>query len=247
VGIRLASWFDVLRARMQPGEHELATWESGASRLRYRPESHERFIFHEVWERDDYSLQALELPAGAIIDIGAHIGAFVVRARALFPTHPIVAVEPVPDNFRLLVENIRLNRCRDVLVLRRAIMDRPGATEVYLDPANTAGHSSVVAVSPALVRAPALTLEMLLRRCGVSSVALLKIDCEGAEYPVILGSARHLWDAVANLVVEYHPVKGCSFADLTAFLTGCGFEMSRHKDGYVEGQGTALFTRPALR
>jgi FkbM family methyltransferase len=184
-------------------------------------------------------------PRGWIVDVGAHIGAFVLKARSLFPENPIVAVEPVPANYRLLARNVERNACGSTTLLKAAITETRGPTRVYLDPSNSAGHSTVVRPSAASLRAEGLTLSALLARCGIESVALLKIDCEGAEYGILRHAPAALWSRVSNVAVEYHPVPGHDFAQLQAQMSGRGFELAAHKTGYLAGQGTALFRNPA--
>lgn len=57
-----------------------------------------------------------------ILDIGAHIGCFSVYARKLNSVSPIIAIEPEPNNFELLKENLKLNHCKDVTVKQMALI-----------------------------------------------------------------------------------------------------------------------------
>jgi FkbM family methyltransferase len=224
-----------------------AIYDLGAFSLKYRIDSYDRYIIEEVWKKDEYFLDGMTLAVeGWIVDVGAHIGGFAVRARSKFPTNPILAVEPVPANFRLLKHNLARNHARSVTPRNVALMATPGKTAVYLDPANTAGHSTVAHVSSAMVSARAITIEELFRQHHVTSVAFLKIDCEGAEYQIVLNSPDELWQRVSNLAVEYHPIDGHDFQQLRTCLESRGLEMTAHKDGYFAGQGTALFQKPSL-
>ncbi len=58
-----------------------------------------------------------------ILDIGAHIGCFSIYARKLNSHSPIIAIEPEPDNFSLLKENLKLNHCGNVTVKQMALIN----------------------------------------------------------------------------------------------------------------------------
>jgi FkbM family methyltransferase len=219
-------------------------YDAGQYSLKYRSDSYDRVIIEEVWKSDEYYLNRVDIDSdSSIIDIGAHIGAFAIKAQSLFHDIPIIAVEPVRENFRLLEHNLERNRCTAVTALNAAVMSESGAVRVYLDPKNTAGHSTVARVSGTTVSALAIRLADIFRTYGLTRVGLLKIDCEGAEYQIILSADNSIWKRVSSLVFEYHPIEGQDFGRVREFLEAQGFAMTARKDGYFCGQGTALFQK----
>jgi hypothetical protein len=56
-------------------------------------------------------------------------------------------------------------------------------------------------------------------------VALVKLDCEGSEYDIILHSRADSWRSVQRVVLEYHPVKGVGPSALLKRLRQLGFEL----------------------
>jgi len=59
------------------------------------------------------------LDSSVIIDIGAHIGTFTVRAcRKIKGKGLVVAIEPEPSNLQYLVINLSINKCKNVKVIR---------------------------------------------------------------------------------------------------------------------------------
>jgi FkbM family methyltransferase len=219
----------------------------GGRSFRFRPDSYDKFIIDEVWKNDEYFLERADVPVdGCIVDIGAHIGAFAVKADSVFPGRTIIALEPVPANFRLLRQNLKRNGCRSGVALEMAVTATTGRTMVYLDPANTAGHSTAVHVSQVATPAKGITLADLVKRYDLPRLGFLKIDCEGGEYGILLASDFHaLAPRISNLALEYHPVESHGFEQLRPLLEAEGFSMTAHKDGYLPGQGTALFQRKA--
>lgn len=235
----------MVTAAMENDPRALSTYRAGRYSLQFRKNSFDRFIIEEIWEHGEYFLEQLgDSSAGWIIDVGAHIGAFAVKAHAAFPGQPVLALEPVADNFQLLEQNLARNECRTVIPLNMAVMGERGTTEVYLDPVNTAGHSTVLRTTTATVTTEAVRLDDLFDRFHVDRIGLLKIDCEGAEYQILLTPCfRSVSARIFNVVFEYHPVEGYDFEQLRRVLESTGFVFTAHKDGYLPGQGTALFQR----
>jgi len=68
------------------------------------------------WRVYDY----LKLSSSSIvIDIGAHIGLFAVKVAR--KVKKVVAIEPHPENFKLLLANVRLNHLKNVTAINAAI------------------------------------------------------------------------------------------------------------------------------
>jgi FkbM family methyltransferase len=227
-----------------PDADPLATYDLGELSLLFRPRSFDKLVIREIWKWDEYFLSRLNAPTGgAVVDVGAHIGAFAVKAHALFPGLRVLALEPVLENFQILEQNLSRNGCAHVTALNLALAAESGTVDVYLDAKNTAGHSTV-AKSDVRRSVPALSLGDLLAEQGVDRVYLLKIDCEGGEYEILHSQGfAQLASRVENLVLEYHVVAGRTFDALLDCLQGLGFEQVANKAGYMDGQGTSLFRR----
>lgn len=213
--------------------------------IEYRPGTTDNFVIREIWENNEYFLDDARIEVdGPIVDIGAHIGVFAVRASSMFPGHPIIACEPVPANFALLRRNLGRNRCRSVTALNTAVAAQTGSAQLYLDARNTGGHSTAVAVSDDAITVKTIGFGDLIRMNNLSRISFLKIDCEGGEYDIMLNpDFEAMAGRIDQLVLEYHPVEGHDLNELASLLRDHGLEMTAHKDGYFAGQGTALFRR----
>lgn len=86
---------------------------------------HRSFIYGS-WEPD--VVKAIEdiVPSGAYaLDIGAHIGFYtLLLAKIVGPHGRVSAFEPLPWNFSVLSDNIRLNHCTHVDAINKALLDR---------------------------------------------------------------------------------------------------------------------------
>src|SRR5689334_4707216 len=131
-------------------------------------------------------------PEGSIVlDVGAHIGGFAVEAAGRGAV--VWAFEPDPENFAIAEENTAEFREAGRIRLMRAAVwrsDRP-AGSIAFNPlrrreppwgVQTGAGTCCVATASAAVEVPTVPLDQVLREAG--RVALLKLDCEFAEYPV---------------------------------------------------------------
>ncbi len=101
-------------------------------------------------------------PEDRVLDIGANVGAFSIRAARYSPH--VVAVEPVAAE--VLRENLRLNRAK-VTVIEGALGD---------------GNPGEIDWDGTRVRVQTYTLANLIRMAG--GCDFLKCDCEGAEWQI---------------------------------------------------------------
>jgi FkbM family methyltransferase len=142
-----------------------------------------------------------------IVDVGAFVGDtalyFVSRgARRVF------AIEPHPRAFKELVRNIATNGLQGrVIAINAALGSRPGF--IYV-PANL-DLSDVVSTYfgyeyaeyvPGRVRVRVITLGELVNEYGVET-DVLKMNCEGCEYDVVLNDYEHV-RLFRELIFEYH-------------------------------------------
>jgi len=162
-----------------------------------------RILSTDMWVLDQVApyFPALQLkPSDRVLDIGGHIGAFAVPASTLVQS--VDVYEPDPDNYPLLVENIRQNGCTNVRPHPRAIVgDLRPAVSLTVGAAST-GHSVLTtAGSPGRLVA-ATNIDDAL---GWSGANVVKLDAEGAEVAIIAGITN--WSPIDRLVFEYHAAK----------------------------------------
>lgn len=158
----------------------------------------------EVWTDDTYQLDRGQVAGGTVIDVGANVGAFSVLAARMGAAR-VLAYEPQPAACRRLLANADLNavaarvEAHDV-----AVMDEPG--KVYVEGDGGGAHIEFGRPMPADYEparwVEAVGINDVLRDAG--DTLLLKIDCEGAEYPIIDGLDVGLLQTVRRIVMEFH-------------------------------------------
>lgn len=185
-----------------------------------------------------------------VLDVGAHTGAFTC-ACLMRGTSRVVACEPDPDSFALLQRNVaRLCESQGGLQppeLRNTAGWRSDRTEsVWLTSAQFSEltgclHPAAQAVltEPRPDAKPVATvgLDQLLE--SFERVSLLKLDCEGAEWPILFTSKR--LDRVQRLVMEVHSLAWKSEETRqpvpVSFQSEFGHLTFDDLRGYLENQG----------
>jgi len=167
--------------------------------------SADAFVLHEVFRSRLYEppepvAASLDLakPGPRVVDLGANLGFFSLFTLLRYPSAEITAFEPDPENALLLREVLRRNGVDHGVELIEAC----AATEDgWLRFATGNGCESRVD-SDGEARAEARDVFPYL--CGVD---LLKIDIEGAEWPLL--ADERLAEALPGaILLEYHSI-GC--------------------------------------
>jgi FkbM family methyltransferase len=144
-------------------------------------------------------------PGDVVIDIGAHVGIVSTWLARAHPGVRVLAFEPVPDLFRLLVGNLARNGVGNVEAANLAVTADGRAVDMVLHGSNTGGATSQLGLEVTDHRhytVPSTTLDRIFDEHGIDRCRLLKIDCEGSEYEVLLTSRR--LGRVEHLRGEFH-------------------------------------------
>jgi len=147
-------------------------------------------------------------PGMVAADIGAHIGYFsILLSHLVGPTGKVLAFEPSPENFPLLVQNLSRRRALNVLPSQAAVSDKQGRPILYI----SHGHSNHSLVrdyteSEEAVAVDAVSLDQYLTGAAIDRLDLIKIDAEGAEPRILAGMKRTLSNNPhLAMIVEVNP------------------------------------------
>jgi FkbM family methyltransferase len=162
-------------------------------------------------------------PNSVVIDVGAHIGTFTVRAcRKIAGKGLVVAIEPEPINAWHLVINLSINKCKNVKVMVRvACSDSDGYDFLYLH--GFTGHSIVLHSKERIpVRTLRLdTLTSILKRFSSDIKIYIKMNAEGAELKILRGATETLRHCDGIVVAAHHYPHQAR--DVGVFLRKMGF------------------------
>jgi FkbM family methyltransferase len=240
-------------------------------------------IFNGVVALDEYRLPERFEPDDVVVDVGAHIGSFAYAVVLRGGKH-VWSIEPDRANCASAAEHLRPYVDDGYVRLMQAAVWRsdPNDDELRFDGyhafprsypgmegvVNTGNGSVVWGLGEPVAKIAFDDVVDLATNRGESRVRLLKLDCEGAEWPIVLTSRRlHLID---EIVGEFHELGGpfleigenrpsnahvfhsdrvarFTIEELVRFLREAGFRVtySRHvrPDGVLEGLGVFFATR----
>jgi FkbM family methyltransferase len=152
------------------------------------------WVLRQILVDGEYSVSAKS--PRVVLDLGSHIGTSLLYFRAAYPEARIIGIEPDPEAFRLLEQNVaslgvELHR------LAVAATDGPvslfGTGEPWFSTLYGTGEPTSV---------DGRSLDSLFQQLGLRRVDLLKVDIEEAEYDALRAFGR-LRD-VGAVVGELH-------------------------------------------
>lgn len=148
------------------------------------------------------------LEGSTFLDVGANIGTSCISALIAENFAAAVALEPHPDNCRLLRANAVLNDLDErIVVLNVAASSADGEAHLALSGVNSGGHRIVDAGSRKnTLPVEAVTLDTLVARgvIDVETLGLWFMDAQGHEGEIICGAERIL-AAGTPILTEYDP------------------------------------------
>lgn len=185
----------------------------------------DRRQFDYIFEGRHYEI---DYKGAAVLDIGAHKGYFAAYALSRGAA-AITSFEPESQNFRFLRESAARARRRGVRweARKEAIGAAAGDTDLFVS-VESWSHSVVVRPDPGpgegrRERVQVVALEPLLT-AHTSGRLIVKLNVEGAECDIVLGTPATAWRHADVLIVEFHhPWAPCSAASIEAHLAAAGF------------------------
>lgn len=161
-----------------------------------------------------------------IVEIGANIGTFAIYAAASDSNVRLYSYEPMPENYKVLVDNIAANGFQGrIKAFNMGVAGTTGKRDFFYL-ASSPEHSFVPANGTVgSVSVNCASLADILDGNNLSKVDLLKINAEGAEYEILYSAPKECFDKIDEIRMEYHghSQKGYDIAHLQAHLEQFGY------------------------
>jgi FkbM family methyltransferase len=168
----------------------------------------ECFLDEVYLKNIDPSLLHKENPT--IIDIGSNVGYFSLYMFYKFPKAKIYAFEPLPYCFNTIKTYQSQYKQFNWQVYQDAVSDTETTIEIYTDsPDGFSTTSSMFMTDKAYkIEVNTTTLPGFIAANGIEHIDFLKLDCEGAEYPILYNLPDSVWKKTSCLSMEAHALKG---------------------------------------
>jgi len=191
-----------------------------------------------IYNRDNYILTDSPLKKNllklfkkndklTILDIGGCEGEESIRYSRIFPFSSIYVFEPLPDNQKLVAENIIKYKVENVALIPFAVSDEEGISQFYVSsghPENQSsdldwdfGNKSSSLLPPKInnlaswlifdekINVQTITLDSFLSQNKINEVDFVHMDVQGAELRVLMGAKnvvkniKAIWLEVADI------------------------------------------------
>jgi len=181
------------RIKIPTGINRGATWVVGSGRHQCWMGTYERAMQDVICR--------LVRPGMVAWDVGANVGFYTVALSNLVGSNGhVVAFEPDGLNAAYLLRHIELNKVTNVQVVQAAVCSSVGLISFSVGAASTNG----AIVDASCLKVPSLSPDEFLSTRNGMPPDFMKIDVEGAEAEVLMGSARLLAMHKPDLVVAMH-------------------------------------------
>lgn len=204
-------------------------------RYKVRPGTFDRAVITEAWIFSIYTPEGFEIKENDVVfDVGAQIGVFSIFAAK--SNARVYAFEPVPENYRLLEENLELNTVKDITPVKKAVLGRNQTVKIILSPGHTGGHSQFSSAfndsylsknKNDYVNAEAVSLQDFIDKNKIRGIDFLKMDCEGSEYDIFFNCPDSTLEKIKKISMEYHRIDDKrNSSTLKSFFEKKGFEVT---------------------
>lgn len=149
-------------------------------------------------------------PGDVFIDVGSHQGRYTLLASKKIGVNGlIIALEPVPETFQVLMENIKVNRLNNVIALPLAAWNTYTVVDFIVPPgrsgatAKSLKHFSGLPIRGYKIRVIAMDLDtLILKILKLKRADVIKIDAEGYEVEILEGLSQVLRIHRPILIIE---------------------------------------------
>jgi len=167
-----------------------------------------------------------------IVDGGANQGVYTCAfAQKVGHRGKVISVEPLKEPIKMLVENLKLNRFKNVKIERCGLWNRNTKGKIYFSE-DRYGQASIVAKSENHQKLKLKKLDNLIKLNNLNRIDLIKLDLQGAEEFAINGAFKSIKRFKPKIYLETNINNFKKINTLLASFNYDPYEIK--KDGYLE-------------
>ena len=168
----------------------------------------------------------LDVKGKTVVDVGANIGDTAVYFSKVKHAKQVIAFEPYPYTYKMAVENIKINKVKNVVLLNEGVGKQNDF--MIIDASFESDSGSALKNFKKGKKVKINSLESIVRKYKIEN-AVLKMDCEGCEYDIILNSSSNVLRKFDQMIIETH--YGCE--KIEDKLKNSGFEVRHVNNGVL--------------
>ncbi len=187
-------------------------------------------ILVAIFMRREYADYFPMQQSAMVVDLGAHFGFFsFFAALNLAADARIISLEPSKNNFTIFQKNLARQSFSNIEALHIALDAQSGERLFYGGPSFNHSFFSPQKKDPVAV--PTLSLKDFMAQQNLETIDFLKVDCEGAEFPILLNADSATLDKIKTISMEFHdlPQEGFYSLQLIDHLKKNGFSIVKYE------------------
>ncbi len=134
-------------------------------------------------------------PGSTVLDVGAQGGDFSLLCSVYLKCKKVIAIEPLPVNFDILIRNIGANASPNIQPVQAAASDKEGKVQIAYE-----GDTAFKGSSPGEMEVDSVRLDSLI----LDALDVIKIDVEGFEMDVLAGALQLIDKFRPKIILEVH-------------------------------------------
>lgn len=166
------------------------------------------------------------------VDIGANVGAYsLVASRLVGKSGKVIAFEPASKTFLRHTKNIIMNGLTNIILERKAVLDKNTQIDIYISTRHNMGMSSIfhhASESGVTEKVETISLDEYAEKKNISKISLVKIDIEGSEMLALRGMRKIIEQFRPRILIELkeETLSGSDYQvnDIIEFLIHAGYE-----------------------
>jgi len=175
-------------------------------------------------------------PGDVFVDVGANIGYIsAIALGVLGKSGQVHSFEPVPQYFNRLKKIAELNKEYDIVVNQCALSDRAGTAKIDISNCQNIGWNTMVPdfmhkdTAKETIEIETCTLDRYTKEKELKKIALIKIDTEGFEFPVLMGLKSYFEEnahrpvIICEIAPASYPLLGYSLKQLSEYMEKYGY------------------------
>ncbi len=188
-------------------------------------------------------------PGWRVVDIGANMGFYSCKAGTAAKSVQLISVEPVGGYYEKLKENLARNHIERGIALHAAAVGVPTGSISITSWFTPSGEQKVLMSPPPAgsrtltENVRAMTLEEIFAAGKMERCDLMKMDIEGAEFPIFEATPPEVWQRIDRIVMETHEDGTRSQQLLVDTLTKQGFQV-KTQPMFLYAIRSALISKP---